>query len=123
MAQKNPTLANISKFISKHIFSLLFTIVILFLSLAKINEPSQIQKIPYADKLVHFALYFILTLILRKEKIKKSIIFIYALCLGATTEILQGLLTTYRTPDILDFLADAIGTLIALYHNKIIQTL
>lgn len=72
------------------------------------------------DKLAHFLMFFAypiagwLMLTYNKAlRIRTSFIFpvllITGLLFAAFTEMAQGLLTTYRQPDSLDFLADAIG--------------
>ena len=82
-------------------------------------------RIPYADKIVHFGFYFSYTtlfvLSFGKETrwiqpIKKVYLWalVTALLLGATMEILQGLLTTTRSADSIDMLFNAFGTIVAL---------
>ncbi len=72
------------------------------------------------DKIVHFTLYFLLTLswfFAAQEPIKKrttKIILILALIsYGIIIEALQGEMTTHRQADFYDILANSIGVLLA----------
>lgn len=71
-----------------------------------------------ADKIVHFAMFlpfpilFYLSAGREYSKIWQgclfaTIIFISGCMIGAGTELMQGICTNYRTPDIADFKADA----------------
>lgn len=72
------------------------------------------------DKLVHFAMFlpfpilFYFTAGRDCFKIWKAILYVLAIfiigcALGAGTELMQGICTKYRTPDIADFNADAVA--------------
>ena len=101
------------------------TIVIVCLSLISPTKMPEPPRIPYADKIVHFGFYFSYTtlfvLSFGKETrwiqpIKKVYLWalVTALLLGATMEILQGLLTTTRSADPIDMLFNTFGTIVAL---------
>jgi len=100
---------------------LLWTIIILVLSFIKLPEATGPELIPYADKLVHFFLYFVLAFLLVREGAGKLVTVIILILLGGGVEILQGILTTYRSADFFDFLSDLAGGLLGLYHKNIIQ--
>ncbi|WP_278638977.1 VanZ family protein, partial [Capnocytophaga sputigena] len=101
------------------------TIAVICLSLISSNKMPKPPRIPYADKIVHFGFYFSYTtlfvLSFGKETrwiqpIKKVYLWalVTALLLGATMEILQGLLTTTRSADSIDMLFNTFGTIVAL---------
>ena len=74
-------------------------------------------RIPYADKIVHFGFYFSYTTLFVLSFVKETrwiqpIKKVYLL--GATMEILQGLLTTTRSADPIDMLFNTFGTIVAL---------
>lgn len=81
-----------------------------------------------ADKYVHFLFYFILTLLLilnlvNKVGLKQSIIisFFIAVFYGIIIEILQGVLTENRSPELADALFNSFGSFtatIVVYLNR-----
>jgi VanZ family protein len=82
---------------------------------------------PSIDKIVHFCFHFGFTvswiLFFKKELKGKEaddykaylISFIFSVFFGITIEILQGVLTTTRTPDVTDVLANTIGATIGVF--------
>ena len=82
---------------------------------------------PSADKIVHFCFHFGFTvswiLFFKKELKGKEandykaylISFIFSVFFGITIEILQGVLTTTRTPDVTDVLSNTIGATTAVF--------
>jgi VanZ family protein len=82
---------------------------------------------PSIDKIVHFCFHFGFTvswiLFFKKELKGKEandykaylISFIFSVFFGITIEVLQGILTTTRTPDVTDVLANTIGATIAVF--------
>ena len=103
---------------------LLYIVAVLCLCLLNLSDktpelPQYFLGIPM-DKLAHFLMFFAypvvgwLMLTYNKTiKLRQGFIFpvllITGLLFAAFTEIAQGLLTTYREPDNMDFIADAIG--------------
>lgn len=79
-----------------------------------------------ADKVVHFMFYFGFVFLwfryLVSKKIEKTknlfFLFLLAVVLGVIIEILQGLLTTNRQPDLWDALANSFGALIGAIISK-----
>ncbi len=108
-------------FIYRHRWTLIWTIVIIILSFIRLPERTGPDLIPYADKIEHFVLYFVLGFLLSKEDSNMRISAVYIILLGALIEIGQGVLTTYRTGDYLDFLMNLVGGYIGLYHKNIIK--
>lgn len=81
--------------------------------------------IPHFDKVVHFMLFFVLTLLLLYEattpnkpsplSIKaKTAMAMLAIAYGALLEAIQHLLVTGRTGSVLDFMANTLGVFSAL---------
>ena len=106
--------------IRKNLFSILVALLLLFLSLtnAETFRKVQINSIPDFDKVVHFGMYFVLmsVIILEHRKNLSNPLNLFLLALiplsyGILMEILQLTLTTTRTGDFYDALADAAGVL------------
>ena len=106
--------------IRKNLFSILVALLLLFLSLtnAETFRKVQINSIPNFDKLVHFGMYFVLMTVIiiehRKNLNNPLNLFLLALIplsYGILMEILQLTLTSTRTGDFYDALADAAGVL------------
>jgi VanZ family protein len=116
----------------KFVFSTIWTLVILYLSLARIKTPDEISHLfPHEDKVVHFLMYFILSTLLLFElrnSTKKNIITVimfYTISFGILMEILQGSIFTYRSPDFFDICFNSLGSVLAMfnyfYYNKFIK--
>jgi VanZ family protein len=106
--------------IRKNLFSILVALVLLFLSLTNADSFSKIElgDFPNLDKLVHFGMYFILMSVIiiehRKNLSNPLNLFLLALIpltYGILMEILQLTLTSTRSGDFYDALADAAGVL------------
>ncbi|HLP72244.1 MAG TPA: VanZ family protein [Bacteroidales bacterium] len=114
--------------IRKNIFSILIAIVILYLSLANSHNFDKVHlNIPFADKLVHFGMYFSLMTSLwienrnrintRMDILVLSLIpFIY----GILMEILQYF-TISRSPSLADAAADTAGIVVSLIIWMIVR--
>jgi VanZ family protein len=110
----------------KHITAIFLTFSIAFLSLANFKKENILEEnIPYLDKLVHFIMYFLYTLILNinnhtsKMKIKGYIVAFYCIIFGMLMECLQYSIFTYRSGDILDLLFNIAGVFSASIIFKI----
>ena len=97
-----------------------FTISILFGSLVK-SELIVVESISVSDKTYHLIAYFLLMLswlyaFFKKEKFQEHVKYIILACFifGIIIEILQGVITSYRTASYLDILANTIGVLLAV---------
>ena len=97
-----------------------FTISILFGSLVK-SEFIVVESISVSDKTYHLIAYFLLMLswlyaFFKKEKFQEHVKYIILGCFifGIIIEILQGIITSYRTASYLDILANTIGVLLAV---------
>ena len=101
-----------------------FIIISSLISLKKISTFS--IRISHFDKIVHGISYFILTLSwffatqneFKKNSFKKILVILLVL-FGIIIEVLQGGLTTYRSADFFDVLANSLGIfLAAIFFNK-----
>lgn len=79
-------------------------------------EAGGIRLFPHADKVVHFAAFFILGFLLKATfpKIRFSIYITLIITYGLLTEVLQGVMQWGRTMEFLDLVADTLGGLLAL---------
>lgn len=99
----------------------LWLVLITTLSLISLNSFSKVQ-INGGDKYVHFIFYFVLTglLILNlmsKFNFRKAVFIsaISAVIYGIIIEVLQGVVTTYREPEIIDILFNSLGCIFAAF--------
>jgi len=85
---------------------------------------SFIINIPFADKLIHFFLYFLLVILILLGSLRKSktiltvrkFLFVFSISLlyGILMEVLQDLIFVMRSADLLDIAANAAGSFIGL---------
>ena len=109
--------------------AILATLVLAFLSLTAIPKINLGLGIKSGDKYLHFTAYFGLSLLwyfALKERINKKVFkFFVPLALIVYGIILEGLqsgLTTYRTGDIYDAMANTAGVIVALIiFNRFIK--
>jgi len=107
------------------ILAIILTLIIAFLSLSvapKINLGINIKS---SDKYLHAIAYFSLSLVwffALREKFKykpfKILLIFFLIFYGIILEVLQGKLTSYRTADFYDILANTIGIAIATVFFK-----
>lgn len=102
--------------------TLLYTITLAIGSLIKLNDLPNLG-ISYVDKICHFIAYSILTLLWYKTYLytikltkNKAVIYTIITCVvfGIIIEVLQETLTTTRTLDGYDIVANVIGVLLAV---------
>lgn len=124
------------KFIKQHINSFLWALIILILCGAPSSEfPSMgFLNIPHLDKVVHFGLYVVFTLLLlsetnTKRKIgeldRKSVFIslIIAIFYGLLIELMQMLVFKSRGAEFWDFVANTIGAIMAVLLYKLVNKL
>ena len=102
--------------------SLLCVVAILWLCLCRPPHVSM-SGVSGLDKVAHCMMFFGLSSLILWEYKKRParenlrllllIAFAAPLAFGALIEVLQGALTDYRSADLFDFLADALGVLLA----------
>jgi VanZ family protein len=97
----------------RKVFWGLLVLVVVVLSLLPIPQDQTFIQIPFADKVVHFLTYFILTIIaLISSTQKHSLLMILAIqiLIGVCVEVAQSFIPG-RTPEFLDVLANSLGVL------------
>ncbi len=115
--------SNNQNFVRKYFKSIIWAMIILYLSLANLNDNETLKELlfPYSDKIAHFGIYAIFSFLILSEYNKKgkqwlplSISIFY----GILMEFFQFSLTTYRSLEIFDMLANTIGAFVAWYIYK-----
>lgn len=114
----------LTHYIKTYPLCLLALLAILILSLARIPEVPVAEEVPLMDKWTHMVMYASLTLViwwqyLRKHKcvnwLRLSLLGIAGpAAWGGLMELAQAYLTTYRSGDWWDFVANCIGVAIAV---------
>lgn len=100
--------------------SILVTLIILFLSFARLPSLEHVPTVSHMDKIAHFSMYLFFTFILmfdfhksNKQNPKKRsyllICFAFPLFLGMITEIFQALFFFPRTAEWFDWLSNTAG--------------
>jgi VanZ family protein len=106
--------------VRKNLFSIIVALLLLYLSLANSGkfEKMSLIAVPYFDKIVHFGMYFVMmtVIIIEHRKNISNLLNLFLLALiplsyGILMEILQLTLTSTRSGDFYDALADAGGVL------------
>lgn len=109
--------------INKYKYTLLLSLIILYLSLKDANELNKVQflDIPNFDKFVHFCMYFALMSVAIFETRKSPgrspsllLLALYPFLFGVIMEILQKTITTTRSASIFDVIFNTIGILISV---------
>jgi VanZ family protein len=109
--------------IKKNKFSILISLVILYLSLANARtfESAGLFDIPYLDKFAHFGLYFLFmgVLILEHRYLFSNtrqiiIVALIPVFFGGLMELAQAGFTSTRKADILDIMFNTAGTATAV---------
>jgi VanZ family protein len=108
----------------KYLFTEITSIAIVVLSLIPIPEEPPLADVPLIDKWVHFVMYAALSLVMWFDHIvmnKKAmsptfllLTFLYPAFLGGMMELAQAYLTTCRSGDFIDFVANVIGAVIGV---------
>jgi len=100
--------------------ALIWVVLVTVLSLINGSSFSGVgPTIPNADKLVHFLFYFVMQILLcfalckSYNLIKYLYILLFTLSYGIIIELLQEKITTTRSGDFYDFLANALGAITA----------
>ena len=106
-------------------------ILITLLSLIRFPEdPVSDLKIPHLDKIVHFTFYFVAVIlggfylisgISKRLSISKALLFsvLFACSYCIVIEVLQGVMTTDRSGDIRDVLANCFGAVFGMLLLKL----
>lgn len=79
------------------------------------------SAIPQIDKIAHVLFFFgVGALWLRAYPHRGWTILVGGLVFGASIELLQGLLPVTRTPDLLDVVADVVGTVLGVATMRVL---
>ena len=109
-----------------HSVTVIYTIAIAVLSLAHLTELPELNT-GVDDKIVHFVLYaglclfWFMSLYVLKTKSSLLIASLLSIVFGGVIEVLQGVVSIYRTTDIFDFVANCLGVLtiaLVIYTKK-----
>lgn len=102
-------------------YSILVALAIIVLSTIPVPEVKPLEEVPLFDKWVHFLMYAVLSVAMwwdrrsRHQPISAGyyiLMLILPSLLGGLMELVQAYLTTCRSGDWLDAVADAIGAII-----------
>jgi len=116
----------IKKFVFDYYKSIIILILIFLASTIPANEVEKVSwlSIPNLDKLIHYGMYFLLTCVLiydmlrAKPETSIKTIFLYSVIIsilyGGSMEILQMVLISSRSEEILDFLFNSLGAVSAI---------
>ncbi|MGY6649237.1 VanZ family protein [Wenyingzhuangia sp. IMCC45574] len=114
---------------SSLILAIGFSVLIMVLSLAKISYVPNIGEFENSDKVKHLIAYTVLSFFwllscqLGKINIKFLNLILIIIIYGVIIEVLQSSLTTYRTGDLLDVLANSTGVILGYLILKLVRPL
>ena len=105
--------------------TIVYTISIVVLSLAHLTKVPELNT-GFEDKIAHFVLYAGLCLFwfmsfhILKSKSSLLLASLLSIVFGAVIEILQGVVSIYRTADVFDLVANCLGilTMALIIHTK-----
>ena len=109
------------KWIRRYKYSVLVALAIIILSTIPIPEVKPLEGVPLIDKWVHFVMYASLSLAMwiAKKNAPQPLspsfylwMIVLPSCLGGILELVQAYLTTCRSGEWLDVIADTIGAVI-----------
>ena len=69
---------------------------------------------PHLDKIMHFSIFFLMTILLIAGRLKKNYAVIFCILYSLFIEIIQTFLN-YRTGSIFDFVSDILGMTFAIF--------
>ncbi len=102
--------------------TIILTIAVCVLSLAPIGRVEIASDVPFADKWTHMVMYAALTAAVFADtwrarlpltRLRAVALLLCPIALGALMEVMQAYLTTYRSGEWLDLMADALGAAVA----------
>lgn len=123
---------NIKYFFKTYYLTMIVAIIILLLSVLKFDKVSEKFSFEWADKVVHFIMYFFLCTVLllngsRYHKKQLSILYliwsgIIVILYGVLMEFLQYFIS-YRGASLYDMLANSLGVIFAIICFIFVSTL
>lgn len=111
------------------LLSILYTVALAAVCLIRLNNLPNIG-VSFGDKIFHLLAYLVLTFLwvntfIYKFKIKKvsAIVYggVFCIAFGIIIEVLQGSVTSYRSSDIYDVVANTLGVLVMVLIFVIIN--
>lgn len=109
--------------------AIVYTVVLIYLSLATIDTKVLDADFKYQDKIFHFIAYFVLAIIwniyvlLRPVKTNVFLVFVLMLIFAILLEYVQNKINTKRFFELLDMIANCLGvvfgTLFVFYYRKL----
>ena len=109
------------KYLRRYPLSIILIVCIVLLSLLPLPDVKMAEDIPLADKWTHMLMYGTLTAVLWIEHLragrslspaKVCLLFLAPVAMGGLLELAQAYLTTCRSGEWLDFVANTIGVCI-----------
>ncbi len=116
-----------------HILSVICLLGIFILCVVRLPQQDNEISIPYLDKIVHFVMYFVFSLLFlfekfvsdvknRKNPLKSYITtIVLTLVIGGLIEIIQSDFTSYRSGEIMDLYSDVAGAVSAIAVTELIR--
>ena len=121
----------LSQYIRRYPISLFLVVVITLLSLLPIPDIKMGVDVPLADKWTHMVMYGTLTLAIwfdykrshKKYNVWRLLLFAFLapIAMGGTLELAQTYLTTCRSGEWLDFVANTIGVCLGTVGGLLIK--
>jgi len=119
-------------YLRRYPITLLLALAIVLLSLLPIPDIKLTEDVPLADKWTHMVMYGVLTLAIwidyrrahQQYNVWRLLIFavLAPIAMGGTLELMQAYLTTCRSGEWLDFVANTIGVCIGSVIGILIMT-
>ncbi len=118
-------------YLRRYPFTLLLVLSIVLLSLLPMPDIKLTKDVPLADKWTHMVMYGVLTLVVwfdykrthRQYKAWRLLLFAFLapIAMGGILELMQAYLTTCRSGEWLDFVANSIGVCIGTIGGLVMR--
>lgn len=118
-------------YLRRYLFTLLHILTIVLLSLLPMPDIKMAEDVPLADKWTHMVMYGALTLVIwfdykrthRQYNSLRLLLFAFLapIAMGGTLELMQAYLTTCRSGEWLDFVANSVGVCIGTIGGLLLK--
>ena len=118
-------------YLRRYLFTLLLILTIVLLSLLPMPDIKMAEDVPLADKWTHMVMYGALTLVIwfdykrthRQYNSLRLLLFAFLapIAMGGTLELMQAYLTTCRSGERLDFVANSVGVCIGTIGGLLLK--
>lgn len=118
-------------YLRRYLFTLLLILTIVLLSLLPMPDIKMAEDVPLADKWTHMVMYGALTLVIwfdykqthRQYNSLRLLLFAFLapIAMGGTLELMQAYLTTCRSGEWLDFVANSVGVCIGTIGGLLLK--